>query len=388
MRLLATYAKFTGPDPIQNSIEAAAKIRADFSGFDPAQVVFFSGVDYDGQRLAAEMRQAFPGAITFGCTSSGEIANGVMLRQSVAAMAFDRDTFDIFEMIVLPHAGPDRQLNDPAKLVDDAFAGFSARLGVPSMDNLDYSKYLFMVFADGSNYFIEPIMERAGDLTSVPFFGGMAGNDLLDNKCIQVFLNGEAHRDAAVLALIKPKYRFAVLKTEGLVITDRAFTITDSDYERRLLKTLDDRPAIEVYAEAIGTPVPEITMEKSFAQWPVGIMVGDEPFLRFPMKALPDGSMEFGHAIREGCRLKLCRLGGTLASTARALADMEKKLGGIAGILHVNCMLRHRELEELGQLEEFGDLFKGYPNAGFSSHGEIYISIANMTSTMLVFAKD
>jgi hypothetical protein len=115
-------------------------------------------------------------------------------------------------------------------------------------------------------------------------------------------------------------------------------------------------------------------------------MVGEEPFLRLVLGARPDGSLQFLHSVNEGMRMKLSRTENILASTSRALAAKKAEMGGdISAILHFNCVARQLILEKEGEAEQFCQLFKGCHHAGFSSHGEIYIAIANQTSTMLLF---
>ncbi|MDR3077287.1 MAG: FIST C-terminal domain-containing protein [Planctomycetota bacterium] len=385
MELLSTYATFNSGDAKKNAVDAATKIKRDFSVFKPAQVVFFAPDNYHAGRLAAEMRDAFPDAVTFGCSSGGEIANGMMLKNSVAAMAFGQYIFEFFDLVAIPRLGPDSRSLDHARQVDEAFARFASSLKVPSLGHLDYTQYFGFAFADGRHYFVEPILERAGDLTGVRFVGGIAG-DGIKNRYTPVFLNGQAIPDAIILGLAKPRVKFSLLKTQGMKVPNDSFVITKAN--ERVIYELDNQPAASVYAKAVGVSENEFSLMNTFARYPLGVMVGEEPYLRVVMDSLPDGSLCFSHALREGTRIKICELSPIVSSTAAALEEQKRELGGIGGILHINCALRHLVLEEKNELEVFGGLFRGFPNVGFASHGEIFIAIANFTSTMLVLGKD
>ncbi len=77
---ISTYsAKHESGDSVRNAEMAARDIRerAAAAGAKPAQIVFFAAGNYDPARLAAAMREAFPGAVTFG---SGALGNGGALR--------------------------------------------------------------------------------------------------------------------------------------------------------------------------------------------------------------------------------------------------------------------------------------------------------------------
>ena len=85
-------------------------------------------------------------------------------------------------------------------------------------------------------------------------------------------------------------------------------------------------------------------------------------------------------------RMSARYISGDASKPCGALEEVRGKLGSISAIFHINCMSRHQDLQKAGEWEVFGNLFTGYPNAGFASQGEVYIAIANCTSTMLVFA--
>lgn len=384
MGMISTYARRVGADSGRNAENAVAGIKKDFSGHKPAQVVFFAGASYDHDRLAALMRDAFPDALTFGCSTSGEIANGVMLNDSVAAMAFEDDVFESFRIGVVRRLGEDGRPVDPRVATDHVLDGFEHEMGRPLMD-LDFSQYVGLAIADGRQYFPEPVLDRVGERTNVIFIGGLAGDDgrFVDTP---VYHDGRALRDAMLLMLAKPRGRFGLVKTQGLKVSDRVFTVTRANEAERRVDEFDGRPAAMVLSEAIQVPVELMDLRGTFARWPFGLMVNGEPLLRVALEVLPGGGLQFAHAVGEGMRLVLSTPDDIVSTTASALEEARERLGGISGILHFNCMSRHHTLAERHELKDFGDLFRGFPNAGFSSHGEIYVAIANQTSTMLVFA--
>lgn len=369
MGMIATHARCADADKIRNSENAAAKIKGDFRGLSPAQVLFFAGDNYDFEKLAVLMRDAFPGAITFGCSSSGEMADGVLYKGVVAAMAFESDIFERFEIAPVFRLDGDGVALDPRAAVDRILDDWERKLG-KSMLDLDFAEYVGIALADGNHYFPEPVLERIGERTNVIFTGAVASDE---GRFVfsPVFFDGRVLSDAMLISIAKPRRPFMVLKTQGMKLTDHVFTVTRADAEGRAVLELDGRPAAEVVSEAIGKPVDALHFGDVFKLWSFALMVNNEPLLRYARGAMPCGGIELGYAVKEGMRLALGTTDDIVATTAAVLADAREKLGGFTGMLHFNCLMRQTELESRGELEKFGALFRGYPSVGFASHGEI-----------------
>ncbi|MDR1519193.1 MAG: hypothetical protein LBU23_03485, partial [Planctomycetota bacterium] len=213
MSILAAHAQFQSADRAENARVAAKKLGEELAGVRPSHVVYFAARNYEHAVLARAMRDAFPGAVTFGCSSAGEIVNEQLFRNSVSAMAFSHGTFDFFAAALIPRLTADGKPTDIREAVGAALAGFGKRLG-REISSLDYTKYVGLVLADGIKYFIEPVVDRISDLTTIPFIGGLAADDarFLDTP---VYLDGRAVNDAALLLLLAPSGKFGLLKTQG-----------------------------------------------------------------------------------------------------------------------------------------------------------------------------
>ncbi len=373
-------------DPVRNAELAVADIKKhiDAAGAPPAHIAFFAHKSYEPKRAAALMRDAFPNAVTFGCASSGEICGVTMTRGAFVAMAFPPGVFEQFDITVLERLDKAGKPGNPRHQVEEAFRRFETTLGKP-VALLDFDEYVGLAFADGVPYYVEPVLEAAGDLTSVSFIGGIAGDDGAF-AYTPVFLNGVAYTDAVVLGIAKPAGKFALVKTQGLEILDKTFVVTGSDEEKRLVTHLDGMPAATALSEVIGVPEEKMDFNGTFVDWPFGLMAGEDPFLRVALERLPDNSLRFINSVKEGMRLKLGKMTDIVESTEKSLNEVRERLGGISAIFHINCMSRQDDLIKQGKTEAFGALFGGIPHAAFSSQGEIYIAIANETSIMLVFA--
>ncbi len=382
MSVSSFSAKHDTGDPVRNAELAVRDLREQTAGRRFAQVIYFAGSGaYDMERTAALMKEAFPDALTAGCSASGEMLDEQMLTDSIVAMGFGPGVFESFDMTVLRRLDDAGAKNNPRAQVAEAFARFEKTLGSPMAA---HDKYVGFVLADALQYYVEPVLDAVGDLTSVPFIGGNAG----DNAAFRntpVLFDGRAYTDAVVLGVAKPSGKFALLKTQGLRLLDRTFVITGADEERRVVTHFDGRPAATVYSEAIGVPEESLEFAGAFAEWPFGLMAGDEPYLEVGFERLPDSSIRFVTAMKEGMRLRLGRMTDIVDSTRAALEGVRERLGGISAILHINCISRGAELKKQGNVDAFGALFHGFPHIAFGSHGECHIVLANQTSIMLVF---
>ena len=199
MSIKATYTTEKNLDKAIAEIAGAIA-----SGIAPKVVIYFASSAFEPEALAAGMQKAFPSSATLGCSTAGEIASGCMLDHAIVAMRLDGN---VVEDVAIAMLGDIRA--DARSAVEDAFASFQARTG-QSMAQLDPSKFVGIILADGLAGAEEGLMDRIGDLTNITFIGGSAGDDLKFQQTY-VHANGKAYSGAAVLALVKPRNGFEIL---------------------------------------------------------------------------------------------------------------------------------------------------------------------------------
>lgn len=350
--------------------EAVAEIRSQLKDAGAAMVVFFASPEYEPERVAAAMAEAFPGVVTFGCTTAGEIVTGKMLEHSLVAMALGTDAVKSVKVEVLPEL---------EKESFDAFASFERHFGV-KVSEMDPERYVGLLLIDGLSTREELILDRIGDLTNVSFVGGSAGDDL-EFHATYVFADGKSYTNAAVLAILEPTVPFSVLKTQSFVPEPKKFVVTKANEAQREVLELDGRPAAVVYAEAVGVPVEKA--QEQFMEHPVGLVFEGEPFVRSPQR-VNNGGIVFYCAVKEGMELSLLSSTDIIADTQAALESVRAERGKISAIISFNCILRTLELRQKGLTEQYGEIFAEVPTVGFSTYGEQYIGHLNQTATMLL----
>ncbi|HIJ96345.1 MAG TPA: hypothetical protein HPP94_11530 [Desulfuromonadales bacterium] len=334
-------------------------------------IVFFASSIFVPDEIAKRVDAAFPQAVTFGCSTAGEIISGRMLTHSVVAMAFNRQSVKAVKAVVLEDLNHDSH---------DAFTVLEQHFGSP-MEELDPKQYVGIVLTDGLSGKEELIIDRIGDLTNVNFIGGSAGDDLKFDATY-VYANGRSYSNAAVLALIEPSDAFTFVKTQSFSRLPQKLVVTKANEATREVLEFNHKPAAEAYAEALGTTVADAP--NHFMHNPVGLVFEDEPFVRSP-KLIKGDSLFFYCSVVEGMELSLLESTDIIADTKKALETARQELGGISGIINFNCILRTLELGQKGLSDAYGELFNIAPTIGFSTYGEQFIGHINQTATILVF---
>jgi len=233
---------------------------------------------------------------------------------------------------------------------------------------------------DGLSGTEEKVMERIGDMTNVSFIGGSAGDDL-KFKQTHLFAHGKAYSNAALLALIRVGIPFDFIKTQSFKPLDKILTATKVNESAREVIEFNHKPAVEAYASAVGTSAEKA--QDFFMSNPVGLMMGDEPFVRSPQQ-VKEKSIFFYCNVLEGMDLRLLQSEDIVEGTCIAMQEKEKEFGPFSGIINFNCILRTLELKQRNQTEAYGQLFAGVPTIGFSTYGEEFVGHINQTATMLV----
>jgi hypothetical protein len=351
---------------VASSREYDAVISQLRGSVDPTVVVYFVSTCYSLAALSASIQAAFPRAASIGCTTAGEISSGKMATCSIVAMALPAEIVSRAATAVIG------DLRSPLA-VSAAMDSLSAQMGVP-LSELDCGTHVGLILADGLSGAEETIMERIRALTDIPFVGGSAGDDLAFRATL-VAANGQTFEHAAVLALLRVPAGYRIIKTQSFRPLGKVLTATEVDEATRTVRRFDGLPAVEAYGQALGMESAKV--DACFMSNPLGLMVGDEPFVRSPQRVLEDGSIVFYSQVREGTELELLESTDIIADTDRALEGSHRAL------IVFNCILRTLKLQEKGQREAFGALFANIPAVGFSTYGEEYVGHVNQTATML-----
>jgi hypothetical protein len=195
-------------------------------------------------------------------------------------------------------------------------------------------------------------------------------------------VDGKAYLNAGVLVMLSPAVNFKIIKTQSFTPTGNLFKVTSVDENKRIIKEFDNEPAGLFYAKQIGVPVEEI--HKYFLTYVLGIMVGDEPFVREIAEVYSDYSLRTYCAVPEGVELQILKQGDMINDIKTIIKNEIRPLGNLIGIIHFHCMNRAKYIKYNNLFDEYKNAFKNLPIIGFNTYGEYYITYLNQSSVMLV----
>ena len=66
----------------------------------PTLLLFFASTKYDLAKLGQELQKTYPKTQILGCSTAGELVTGKMLKNSVVAMAFEKDSISDIDVAV------------------------------------------------------------------------------------------------------------------------------------------------------------------------------------------------------------------------------------------------------------------------------------------------
>ncbi len=341
---------------------AVAELKAQIDQPDPALVMFFCSPAYDRRELAAAVAEAFPGVLTVGCTSAGEITPAGYRSGSLTGLSLGRR---------LCHAeaiGIDRLSEFGVTNGADAVRALTGRMRDTVGSNFA-GQCFAMLLIDGMSGAEDTVLSalHAG-MGEIPLFGGSAGDDLNFSRTF-VFKDGAFHQDAAVLVLIHSQAPFRVFKTQHFIGSDKKMVITGAEPLKRIVTEINAEPAGEEFARMVGLEVEELS-PMIFATHPVVVKVGGSDYVRSIQKVNEDGSLSFFCAIDEGLVLSVGRSVDPYENLRQLFTDVVAEIGPPQLIIGCECVLRSLEMERMRLKPRMSQLLVDHNVIGFNTYGE------------------
>jgi hypothetical protein len=246
-----------------------------------------------------------------------------------------------------------------------------------------------LLFADAESRCEERLAAVLGmELNGIPLIGGSAG-DLYFNPLghpagsTRLLYHGSAKRGAAILCLVASATPVVAYCHNHYLQSDKKFVITDADPARRLVREIDGRPALGVYAAACGFRRPP-RESRDFAPYPLMIRIGGHYYARGMQRIYPDGALEFACALEPGLVVALGKPADMIASLEALFTAMRRQIGVPELVIGVDCAARTAYMERQGLTAGIEGLLREHHVTGFASLGEQFNTIhANNSFTCL-----
>ena len=379
---------------VGNSAEAdsraagAAAVRGALRGTDPRLLIVFASPAHDLDALLSGIREHCPDTPLIGCSTAGEIATDGPGDSGAVVVALGGEGFSVATEVAV-NASADVRL-----------AGERAAACVERVAPMRHQ--VLLLLSDGLGGDQQEVVRGAYSVlgASVPLVGGCAGDDLAMKRTHQ--LHGDTVlEDSVVAAAISSDAPFGIGVQHGWRPVGDPFLVTASSGTR--VFQLDDKPALDVYAERLGAPAEILDDAAAFTRFamthPFGLRRRSGEEVRFIAEAnFEDRSISCIAGVPQGGLIWIMEgdaesvLSATDAACEQALGSLE----GAAplGLLAFDCIARRGVLGDSGirtEVERIGASAGGAPVAGFYTYGEIarthgVSGFHNQTLVVLAFA--
>lgn len=334
-------------------------------------LAFFSD-EYDLQHLGKALKEHLPYPV-IGCTTAGQLSEVGFQRGGISGASLASNELTAIPYLIHPLSSYSEQVAGIAKNIQE-------RISLSEMSAFG------LLLVDGLSMKEEPLISALYmALGNVPIIGGSAG-DSLKFKQTFVYYDGELLHDAAVLTLFLTSLPFKIFKHQHFLPTSTRLVVTEADPEKRLVKEINGEPAVEAYAELIGTPVEKLN-ESVFSQNPLMLRIGDDYYVRSISNIEPDGGLKFFCAIDAGLVLTIGKGSSALEALNNSLEKTKQDIGDPQIIIGCDCILRRLEMEQHGIDDRIGQIMARNKVVGFSTYGEQFNSVhVNQTFTGIVIS--
>ena len=358
-----------GSSAAADSTAAGAEAaRLALTAADPRLLLVFASESHDLPALLTAILEVSGPVPLIGCSTAGEIATSGPGDAGVVVLALGGPGFEVATAISTDVSGHLRQ------------AG--AEVGACIAEVAGSPNRVLILLTDGLVGDQQEVVRGAYDAlgAGVAMVGGCAGDDLHMKGTYQ-FFHGGVHQGAVVGAALGSEGAIGIGVRHGWRRVGEPMLVTSSADCR--VRTLGDRPALDVYLELLDAPEEARHDPQAFTRFaithPLGLSRRSGEEVRFIAGAdFEERSLISIADVRQG-GLAWIMEGDSesiLAAVDSACADALAPLGGGSplGLVAFDCIARRGVLGDEGIRREVGRINThggGAPVAGFYTYGEI-----------------
>ena len=353
-----------------DSADAVAELRERLGDSADLYAIFVStGYDLDA---AAAAISVWCGDRVIGCTSSGNIGPDGYDAAGITAIALSGGGLRARTVSLSPLTDVPNAVEQAAPRLAELHAAWDGADGfaILLVDGLSMRE----------DRLVAELMAALGD---VPIIGGSAG-DALTFTYTAVYSDGQFRPDVATLTMVTLDAPFELFRLQHHEPTDCVLVVTAASVDRRVVSGFNGRAAAQVYAEAVGVPIEQLS-PAVFSAHPLVLQAAGGSWIRSIAAVNKDGSLSLLAAVDVGEVLRLGRSAGIVEKLEERFATLTDSLGGITGVLTFDCVLRRLEFEEHALSAEVGRVLARNRASGFSTYGEQFNGM-HMNQTLVAVA--
>ena len=241
-----------------------------------------------------------------------------------------------------------------------------------------FEHFFGMLLVDAEPRCEERLVAALGtELGGVPLVGGSAGDvyfNPLGAHSTCMLHQGRALRGGALFCIVASREPVLALSHHNFVPGRRRLVVTAADPDRRLVREINGRSALKVYAAACGLKsIPKDA--GAFSPYPLMIKVGGQYFARGMQRIYADGSIEFACAIEPGLVVTVARPVAMLERLKETMDTLTGTLGKPELVVAFDCAARTAYMERHGLKRRVSALLAQHHVVGFSTLGEQFNTV-------------
>lgn len=357
----------TGYTDIHDSAKAVEDIIEKIQQDNPKLILFFFSPIYNPVIISDGLKSRYIDSLVVGCTSSSELTSAGFIEKGITAVSISGDDF-------FAAAGVLQNLDSfSTEKLKECVEKCQSDLHI-SGETFWQKDTLALTLIDGTSYMEESVISSlAALLPGMSIVGGSA-SDLRQFSEVGVSIEGEFHKNSAVILLIKPGVNFKVFASHHFLPSDIDVVVTKAGPKKRTIWEIDGLPAKERYAQIIGVESEKLNSQLA-VQYPFGYKLDDFYYIRSVMSVESD-HLAMASAVNEGTVLTLMKAGDILRDTREIItkvsADMKQ---GLSMQILFNCLGRYEEMKDKNLCDEVFAVMNVSPLIGFNTFGEQYSSL-------------
>ena len=339
--------------------EAVQEASSAFRGEHPGLILFFS----DGLRFAAisaAMRVSFPAAAVVGCSTHASFSPEGFCLRGISLMAFAG---------LRTAVGCIHEITRHPMKYRGAVSEALHELDGCELRGDNTCCFLLNPSGTGSEELVLDTLAEGLMGADIPVFGGSASSE--ERVVGGVSLNGQIYTESSIFILMHTeKGRLHIVQDNMFQPTNRVFTVTNVDVEKRTIYELDGHPVADVLCRSLG--VSFSGLERELKLNPLARIVEDNLFITEIASVNPDGSITTYCRTFNQSGIALLKLGDIRTAISGKLTELHEALPVLDFSIMVNCFSRTELFLQRGWMGNFtqllGDSLGNY--IGWSSHGE------------------
>lgn len=214
----------------------------------------------------------------------------------------------------------------------------------------------------------------------IPVAGACAGTSVDDIKnsdnfpTTYVSLNGKTYTNSCVFAFIHNENgRIGLFREDIFKPTNQSFTVTSIDYEKQIIYTLDDMPAVTALAKSYRCNPQDVPL--LLRTYPFGRVTAQKNYLTDIVKINDDGSFFVNNSVFNNTKVHLFTARNYKEITKHTIENIKQKMPKQSFTLIINCLMRTVFYQQEQYLNEWAIEWNSNFNCsiGVSSCGEHFL---------------